>query len=248
MRLLSKVPRSVVWVSLMESKSRAAMRSLVWFRPLSVRPMSWLALARIVVFASARQPSPKVYHFSKAAAAFQAEFLLQQTKEEEEVKEEETSFKLPASLQFIDEEAFEGTAVKSIQLPESVTSVGDRAFADNDELLEVYFPVNLQQIGRQVLDGSDRAVMAVFAESDALFRAVEEGNRFRLMSAFGPKRTKTEFAITTGLHSIIKGTKQIRSSCFAEIKEKRTGRTTAELKEEKYGGVAALYIQSRYFP
>ena len=157
-------------------------------------------------------------------------------------------FHLPDSLQKIEDEAFEGTAIRNVILPYSMTQLGDRAFAENRELLMVQFPEKLQVYGKDLFAGSENAVMEVFAGSDAMAEAMAEGYRYRIMTAFSRLQTEKESAAMTGPFAAVRTAGQQRNICSAEIKGKRTGRTDAELKAEKYQGIAALYIRSRYFP
>ena len=144
---------------------------------------------------------------------------------------------LPSSLQDIGDEAFEGTALGNIQLPESVATVGDRAFADNKELQMVRFPEKLELLGKNV-----------FAGSDVMIRAMEEGYRFRIMTAIARAKAKKESLAIAGSLVTIQNSARQRGICSVEEKEQRTGRTDAELKAEKSQGIASVYIQSRYFP
>ena len=72
-------------------------------------------------------------------------------------------FTLPASMEVIEEEAFAGTAIENVEFPESLTEVGDRAFADNPDLEIVTFPAT------EILTVSDSA----FENSDVMIRGVE---------------------------------------------------------------------------
>ena len=49
-------------------------------------------------------------------------------------------FTLPEGLQFIDEEAFSGTAIREVTLPESVVHVGKNAFAFTEKLESIRIP------------------------------------------------------------------------------------------------------------
>ena len=62
-------------------------------------------------------------------------------------------FVLPASLVMIENEAFAGTAMKNVVLPGAVTTIGERAFADNRGLNEVLIPESVSYIGETAFDG-----------------------------------------------------------------------------------------------
>ena len=51
-----------------------------------------------------------------------------------------SEFILPDSLQIIEDEAFEGTAVRTVILPDSFLFIGESAFGDIQTLREVYIP------------------------------------------------------------------------------------------------------------
>ena len=50
------------------------------------------------------------------------------------------TFNLPASLQIIEAEAFEGTAIVTVDLPETVETIGERAFANIPTLRQITIP------------------------------------------------------------------------------------------------------------
>ena len=55
-------------------------------------------------------------------------------------REAEGVFILPSSLQFIDEEAFAGTAVETVVAADALQRIADRAFADTSILTAVFLP------------------------------------------------------------------------------------------------------------
>lgn len=166
----------------------------------------------------------------------------------EEPPARQVSVTLPAGLQVIDDEAFEGTALQSVELPESLREIGDRAFAENKDLAVIRMPDSLDRIGEDILAGSDQAAMAVFADSEILGELQRTDYRFFVMTAFGEKRTNRSFVLMTGSTSQTEGFEQKGSVCPVAAKAKRTGRTGAELKGDLYKGTASIYRQSRYFP
>lgn len=78
----------------------------------------------------------------------------------ETLKDYQNSFNLPASLQIIEEEAFEGTALSGVQLPETVTTIEDRAFANTKNLRYIYIPEKTKDIGKDVLAGSKTVIVS----------------------------------------------------------------------------------------
>lgn len=74
---------------------------------------------------------------------------------------------LPVTLKTIGVSAFEKTSVKSVVIPENVTSVKNRAFADNRSLREVYIPEGVQKFGEEIFNGSENVKIYVIANSPA---------------------------------------------------------------------------------
>ena len=202
-----------------------------------------LFMIAFMVFAFSGRAPITTYHTAKTVPDPAA---LSRTAEQE--KEEQPSVTLPVSLQVIGEEAFEGTALQNVVLPESVREIGDRAFADNEDLLAVQLPGELQSVGDDILAESENAVLAVYANSSAQDLAVAKGYRVFKLTAVSENKTDGPFVLMTGTVFRTKEYKQESDTCSAETKSRRTGRTGAELKGELYRGVAALYVQSRYFP
>lgn len=164
--------------------------------------------------------------------------------------EPETVSTLPSSLLVIDDEAFEGTALQNIRLPDSVKEIGGRAFAGNTGLSVVRLPENPGYIGEDVFAGSGNVSVAAYAGSKSMDWALESGYPVRVMTVFEVKRAGRETAAAAFSPLSISSGRSERNneSCHAENKEKRTGRITAELKGDLYRGTASLYVQSRYFP
>ncbi len=164
--------------------------------------------------------------------------------------EPETASTLPSSLLVIDDEAFEGTALQNIQLPNSVKEIGDRAFAGNTGLSAVRLPEDPGFIGEDVFAGSENVSVTAFAGSKSMDWALRSGYPIRVMTVFEVKRAGRETAVSAGASlSVSSGqSEKKKEACHAENKEKRTGRITAELKGDLYRGTASLYVQSRYFP
>ena len=74
---------------------------------------------------------------------------------------------LPASLQFIGEDAFGGIAAEAVLLPTGLETIEEKAFRDMPELKSVYIPETVNQIGRHVFNGSDKLVLIGKAGSQA---------------------------------------------------------------------------------
>ena len=64
------------------------------------------------------------------------------------------TIELPDSLLMIDEEAFAGTAAQTVILPDGLSRLGARSFADIRTLTTVFIPASTETIGRDAFLGS----------------------------------------------------------------------------------------------
>lgn len=87
---------------------------------------------------------------------------------------------LPASLTHIDDDAFMGTGVKHIVLPESIESIGNKAFSECVYLQTIEFPGNVTEIGENILDGSEQTVILCSSNSTVHEYAKEHRLQFIL--------------------------------------------------------------------
>ncbi len=64
------------------------------------------------------------------------------------------SFVFPASLEAIEEEAFEGTAVESLYIHKNIREIKDRAFAGSANLRSIYLPLHSDaMVGKDAFSG-----------------------------------------------------------------------------------------------
>ena len=155
---------------------------------------------------------------------------------------------LPASLVTIEDEAFEGTGIVTVQIPRSVKEIGDKVFAESEHLKEVRFLGSPDRIGNNFVSDDHEVTIRMFFGSSVQAWANRHGYRTNFLSAVTRKKEKRP-AIGFGLSATDRvETEQQGESCLAEKKERRTGRKTGELKSCQYKGISSIYIQSRYFP
>lgn len=69
------------------------------------------------------------------------------------------SFILPNRLQGIEESAFEGTNAVLVVLPDSVTVISDRAFANMRRLAAIFIPPQTESMGEDIFAGSGNAIV-----------------------------------------------------------------------------------------
>ena len=79
-------------------------------------------------------------------------------------------FVLPESLTEIGEEAFADAAVRFVKLPDSTASVSPRAFARCTELRYIVIPDYLNQIDFSAFEGTEDVIVLTFSQFGRLFR------------------------------------------------------------------------------
>jgi len=67
--------------------------------------------------------------------------------------------KIPAMMSTIEAEAFMATAAEQINVPDQTTFIGNKAFADCEDLLLVVIPASVTSIEGDPFTGSDVAVI-----------------------------------------------------------------------------------------
>lgn len=73
----------------------------------------------------------------------------------------------PLSVTIIEDEAFAGTSITSIALPETVTMIGDRAFANIYSLRSIRIPQTVTSIAKTAFVGSDHVIISAVSDSYA---------------------------------------------------------------------------------
>lgn len=157
---------------------------------------------------------------------------------------------LPSSLQIIDESAFEGTRLVTVDIPASVSYIGDYAFAKISTLIAVRIPDNTKFIGKNAFDNSKQVILTASFNSYARTWAKENGFRFHIMATLSARDGVNQSLSGFKPGSNIRKRNQTKTenNQRTNTKERRTGRTIGELKTPCCRGVATLYVQSRYFP
>ena len=90
------------------------------------------------------------------------------------------ALRLPAALAALEAEAFAGGGSQVVVLPEGVTEIPDRAFADCADLVCVFVPASVETIASNALEGSARAVITCPRDSAAHAAALANGLPFTL--------------------------------------------------------------------
>ena len=103
--------------------------------------------------------------------------------------EESAVFRLPASLRIIEEGAFEETAPSAVYLPDSLEYIGDRAFAQTEDLTVAYIPRSVRYIGEDAFAGHDGLVIVGIPGSYAEGWAKRHGYKFVYMDVWAEEQT-----------------------------------------------------------
>ena len=113
--------------------------------------------------------------------------------------EEDSSlvFVLPSALIAIESEAFEETAAELVILPNSLTTIGERAFANNRVLKSICIPESVVSIGEHAFDGIEDLVVRGTEGSYAAQWAEEHNIAF--------VQTETIYVLVEKLKKLLKG-------------------------------------------
>ena len=79
----------------------------------------------------------------------------------------DADFKMPAHLIRIEEEAFAGTGIKSVEVSESVEEIANQAFANCAELSWIYIPSSVKKIADDAFNGCHDVTIYGVKESEA---------------------------------------------------------------------------------
>ena len=132
-------------------------------------------------------------------------------------------------------------------LPESLRSIGDRAFADAENLRCIYIPDAVGHIGQDVFAGAKHVTITASADSRAREWAHENGIPFTPMAEVCAHTESPQAADgTVGEES--SGETALAAAVKTDSDDRPTGRTAGEVKASRYRGRAALNIQDRYVP
>ena len=155
------------------------------------------------------------------------------------------TFKLPAGLQIIEDEAFEGTAIVSIDLPETVESIGEQAFANITTLRKVNIPEKTKKIARTAFAGSNNVTITGAPGSYARTWARENGIPFT--------STIVVYAGTDGVQIFANYSYQnfdidLNNEIADENERNHQWRPIGEIKAEQYDEFKTNHILSRAPP
>lgn len=166
----------------------------------------------------------------------------QQPSERSDGKDE---FILPISLKFIGDEAFAGTAAQAVYLPETVTVLGNRVFAQNARLQFVSVPESVRIVGSELFAGSDRVVILGVSSGRARDLARANSRPFRAMDAM-PRESEQRTDLQRSPQT--KGTQEHVLVPLPMPHEIPTGRRACENKPTRRQDRAEMHFLDEYFP
>ena len=160
---------------------------------------------------------------------------------------EELSLKLPASLITIEESAFEGTSIVTIDLPEKVETIEDKAFANIKTLKQINIPNSTILIGKDAFRGSNQVTITAAPKSYARTYAQEYKIPFTPITSFyaftpSPQATSL-FNSRSELQKLL-----VEGETTDNQKVNQTGRMTGDLNANRYDNITAFHIQGRSPP
>ena len=146
-----------------------------------------------------------VLAFTTADATTDNTLFFDSTISESHEKEFIRGFTLPASVEIIEDEAFESTALVKVELPQSVIVIGERAFADISTLREVIIPQTTSYIASTAFEGSNRTTITAPGNSYAQTWAKEHGVPFSpiIMFCASTQLSTTSIMLIDGYREII---------------------------------------------
>ena len=156
-----------------------------------------------------------------------------------------SAFSLPASLQIIEDEAFEGTALVAVDLPETVEEIGDRAFANIPSLRILKIPDNTKRIGTKIVAGSNNVTITAAPGSYTRNWAQENGVSFAPITVM---TADSQAVVSAALSSFRRSEIIIAEDDIIIEEEKSAARAVDEINNNLYEESIAYHIQGRAPP
>ena len=92
--------------------------------------------------------------------------------------------RLPANMDIIGKEAFIGTGLQMVIVPDGASVIQIRAFADCQKLRQIYIPSSVYAIARSAFSGCD-SNMAIVGKSGSAAESYARANGFRFFNLDG---------------------------------------------------------------
>lgn len=155
-----------------------------------------------------------------------------------------TEAKLPSSLETIEDEAFEGTALVKVELPEGVETIGEHAFANISTLCNIRIPITTSYIASSAFEGSDRTTITAPGNSYARTWAKNNGLPFSPIVMFCASVQGQSIQVIT----LNRSTEVTDGQTESDIKPEKQWRRIEEIKITRTEELIANHVQGRSPP
>ena len=152
--------------------------------------------------------------------------------------------KLPASVVTIEDDAFEGTALVKVELPETVEEIGERAFANISTLRNVRIPITTTYIASSAFEGSYRTTITAPGNSYARTWAKNHGLPFSPIVMFCASVHGPSIQVIASNRSA----KDIEGQAESDINSETQWRRIAEINVTRTEEIIANHVQGRSPP
>lgn len=176
-----------------------------------------------------------------------SEYLFKRNKEGLTEERPTGNFDLPDSLVTIEESAFEGSAIVSVDLPDSIEIIGDYAFANIQSLKKISLPNSIQFVDKNAFKGSDQLTITGAPKGYANTFAKENGIPFNPIASFYAYSKTIQITVLTNNKTELQRVLLIEETTEQQTMNP-TGRMAGELNASRYESYTAFYIQGRSPP
>ena len=150
---------------------------------------------------------------------------------------------LPATLQTIEEEAFEGTGLMILDLPDTLISIGEKAFANILTLRSVRIPDSTKQIANSAFIGSNFVTINAAPNSYARTWARANGIPFAPIAVMHAGTGNIQISANASHGKESYETEPTGSACRMENHQQ--WRPFSDFKTEQYDSCIAFSISGR---
>ena len=152
--------------------------------------------------------------------------------------------KLPASVVTIEDEAFEGTALVKVEIPETAEKIGDHAFANISTLRSIRIPIRTSYIASTAFEGSNQTTITALGNSYARTWAKDHGLPFLPIVMFCASSQES----TTQAFTLNRLTENIEKSDAVFKPENQWHRRVEEINVTRTEELIANHVQGRSPP
>ena len=162
-------------------------------------------------------------------------------------KNKSTQANLPDSLEVIEAEAFEGTALSMVELPKTVGKIGDYAFAGIDTLRFFHISGDQISIGTHIFNGSRQ--VRITGNPKGFAKAWASRNKIPFIPAVSYSAHNPASYAIGWVRQGTEMTSTLPNSKRAEDhRPESSGRMIWELQADKFAEMTAFHIQGRSPP